>query len=62
MMNLSEIASKYVKKTGFYQSAPPYYCHQVNPDKEYKQFEKISTQGDDNFGTKKYVLKKTFFK
>lgn len=53
MSRLSEIAYWAVKKTGIFQSAAPYYSHHLNPNTHYRQMERTSTQGDDNFGSRR---------
>ncbi|XP_076064117.1 polyphosphoinositide phosphatase FIG4 [Oratosquilla oratoria] len=55
MSRLSDIAYRAVKKTGIFQSSPPYYSHHLNPDQDYRQLEWTSSQGDSGFGTKKTI-------
>ena len=56
MSRLTDTSYRAVKKTGIFQSAPPYYSHHLNPNLHVRQMEKTSTQGKQEFGSHKSVL------
>ncbi|XP_068202078.1 polyphosphoinositide phosphatase isoform X1 [Palaemon carinicauda] len=53
MSRLTDISYRALKKTGIFQSAPPYYSHHLNPNIHVRHMEKTSTQGKQDFGSHK---------
>lgn len=51
MSRLTDISYRAVKRTGIYQSSPPYYSHHLNPNTHVRHMERSSTQGNPEFGS-----------